>query len=283
MIAAMKNGYVEVRLRNFPNASELLGILSNQRFLGSWEKDEDFFLYWPEAAWNENVLQELKSALISLGRGRDLVSISSLPEQDWNEKWAASFQPVRIGKKVRIRQSWNSSDPGFGGVELIIDPKRAFGTGSHATTQMLIEMLEERALDSFRLLDLGTGSGILAMVALRMGAASALGIDIDPDAIECARENAAVNGFGNELKLLAGTLDDVGAERFELVVANLDRNTFLKIGGHVGLHIKSGGKALLSGLQSEDLPDIVPILEESGGTILNTRERDEWIAVEVAY
>jgi ribosomal protein L11 methyltransferase len=283
MIVAMKNGYVEVKLRNFPNAAELLGILTSQQSLGSWESDEGFFIYWSEACWNDDALQELKSALTSLGMDGAIVSIRSLPEQDWNAKWAASIQPVRIGNKVRIRQSWNSADPAFTGIELIIDPKRAFGSGSHATTQLLIEMLEECARDSIRLLDLGAGSGILAMAALRLGAASALGVDMDPDALECARENAALNGFGDELQLLVGTLDDVGAERFQLVVANLDRNTFLRIGGLLGLHIVAGGRALLSGLQSEDLPDIAAILAESGGTVIGRRERDEWIALEVAY
>ena len=282
-MVAMNNGYVEVRLRNFPNAAELLGIVTSPQCLGSWENGEDFFIYWPEAFWNADVLQELKSALLSLGMGEAIKSIRSLPEQDWNAKWVASIQPFRIGKKVRIRQSWNPSDPFFTGIELIIDPKRAFGSGSHATTRLLIEMLEEHPLDSLRLLDLGTGSGILAMVALRMGSASALGVDVDPDAIECAKENAALNGFGNELQLMTGTLDDVGDECFELVVANLDRNTFLKIGKRLGRHVKTGGKALLSGLQSEDLPDIVPILVQSGGAILDSRERDEWIAIEVAY
>jgi ribosomal protein L11 methyltransferase len=279
----MRNGYIEVKLHNFPDAAELPGILTGSQPLGSWENGEDFFLYWPETSWNDDVLHALRSALVSLGVGEAIAAIRFLPEQDWNATWAASIQPVHIGKNVRIRQSWNHSDPGFAGIELIIDPKRAFGSGSHATTQLLIEMLEEHELNSLRLLDLGTGSGILAMVALRLGAASALGIDLDPDAIECARENAALNGFGNELRLITGTLDDVATEQFELVVANLDRNTFLEIGGRLGLPIKTGGKALLSGLLSEDLPDIAPILAESGGTILNRRERDEWIAVEVGY
>jgi ribosomal protein L11 methyltransferase len=283
MIADMKKGYVEVRLRNFPNAAELLGILTSPQSLGSWEEGEDFFIYWPGASWNDDVLKKLKSALASLGVDKAAASIRFLPEQDWNAKWTASIQPLQIGKKVRIRQSWNPPDPAFKGIELIIDPKRAFGSGFHATTQLLIEMLQERNFDSIRLLDIGTGSGILAMVALRMGAASALGIDIDQDAIECARENAALNGFGGELCLSTGTLDDVGLERFDLVLANLDRNTFLKIGGQLGLHVRTGGKALLSGLQFEDLPDIAPILAETGGIILTRKERDEWIAVEVAY
>jgi ribosomal protein L11 methyltransferase len=279
----MKNGYVEVKLPNFPNAEELLGTLTGPQPLGSWESDEGFFIYWPESSWNEDVLRELKSALMNLGAHETLLSINALPEQDWNEKWVASIQPVRIGNKVRIRQSWNAVDPDFAGIELIIDPKRAFGSGSHATTQLLVEMLEEHALESCHLLDLGTGSGILAMVALRLGAASALGVDIDFDAIECARENAALNGFGKELRLVLGTLNDLGAERFEFVLANLDRNTFLKVGHQLEERVKMGGRALLSGLQPEDFQDITPIIAESGGTVLSKRQRDEWIAIEIAY
>jgi ribosomal protein L11 methyltransferase len=283
IIAIMKNGYVEVKLLNSPNAAELLGMLPNGQSLGSWESDDALYLYWPEACWNAEVLRELKRTLANLGMDASVLSIRSLPDHDWNAQWVESIQPIRIGKRVRIRQSWNSADPTFSGIELVIDPKRAFGSGYHVTTQLLIEMLEERVLSSQRMLDIGTGSGVLAMVALRLGAAAAVGIDIDPIAIDCARENAVLNGFGNELQLLTGALDELGPECFELIVANLDRNTFLKIGRLLGRHMKAGGIALLSGLQPEDLQDVALVLAESGGNVRKRNKRDEWIAVEVAY
>jgi ribosomal protein L11 methyltransferase len=283
MIIAMQSGYVEVKLPNFPAAAELLGMLSCGQSLGSWESDEAFYLYWPETCWSAEVLQELKTTLTRLGVDEALVSIRSLPDQDWNAHWVASIQPLRIGKQFRIRQSWNAAEPSFSGFELIIDPKRAFGSGYHVTTQLLIEMLEDRVRGLQRVLDIGTGSGILAMVALRLGAASALAIDIDPDAIECARENAALNGFGDELHLRVGTLEGLGSERFELVVANLDRSVFLKVGGLIGRQMKAGGRALLSGIQPEDLQDVAPVLEPSGGKVCDRMRRDGWIAIEVTY
>jgi ribosomal protein L11 methyltransferase len=283
MMIAMQNGYVEVRLRNFPRAGELVGMLAGGNSLGSWECEDAFYLYWPKECWGVAELRDLEAALACLGTAGAIVSIKPLPEQDWNARWVASIQPIHLGERIRICQSWNSADPSFSGFELIIDPKRAFGSGYHATTQLLVEMLERHIHPASRVLDIGTGSGILSMVALRLGASSALAIDNDPDAIECARENAALNGFGEELRILAGTLDVVGNERFELLVANLDRNTILQIGGSFGCHVGAGGKALLSGLQPSDLQDVSRVVEESGGKVCRRLQRGEWIAIEVSY
>ena len=112
------------------------------------------------------------------------------------------------------------------GIEIILDPKQAFGTGHHATTHLLLEWLEEiREWNGCRVLDVGTGSGILSMVALRLGALSALGIDLDPVAIDCAKGYALTNGFTNELDLRCCRIQELVSDTFEIIVANIDRKT----------------------------------------------------------
>ena len=153
-----------------------------------------------------------------------------------------SLQPIRLGERILVRQSWNSAPVPDGGFELVIDPKRAFGTGYHATTQLIASWLEEMIRGGERVLDVGTGSGILAMAALRLGASSALGIDNDPEAIECAQEYAAVNDFGAELELRVAALEDLGSGQFDLVLANLDRNTLMRYFADFRKHVSAGGR-----------------------------------------
>ena len=125
-----------------------------------------------------------------------------------------------MGRIAAADYSWNTrphsselarADPEFSGIELVIDPRRAFGTGYHATTQLVVEWLEAHVRGGGVVLDVGTGSGILAMTAIRLGAASALGVDNDPVAVECAREYAVLNGFGPELELRVASFEDLDA------------------------------------------------------------------------
>jgi ribosomal protein L11 methyltransferase len=211
------------------------------------------------------------------------ISVRDIGDQDWNAVWLASLQPVRIGRQFRIRQSWNPADPLFSGIELMIDPKRAFGSGYHATTQLLVGWLEDTIKGGERVLDIGTGSGILAMAALRLGAAAAVGIDNDPEAIECARENAQVNGFGGELILETSALEQLSPEPFDLIVANLDRKTILELCTSIRSYLREGCRAYLSGLQNADFEDVREAVSVAGGQIKDRRECEEWIAVSLAF
>lgn len=281
----MPQNYVEVTIPATVDSGELLGLLPDGEALGAWEAEGVLHLYWPEGRWTPHVLEEMKQALLQLGDvdAASRVTIHSLPDQDWNSLWSMSVEPIRIGRRFRIRQSWNPPDPSFSGLELIIDPKRAFGTGYHVTTQLIVEWLEEHVREGERVLDIGTGTGILAMAALRLGAAAALGIDNDPVALECACENAAVNGFGPEIELRAASLEDLDGETFDTIVANLDRNTVLRLCGRFKDHLRASGRMCLSGLQIEDFSDIAAALAAAGGRIVDRRERDEWMAIEVRF
>jgi len=177
----MKESFVEVTVKTAVEAEELIGLLEDTGFLGSWEEKGCLHIYWPEAHWHDGIPEDIKRALSILDRREETVDlyVRTVEDRDWNQVWATSLEPILLGRRIRIRQSWNSEDPSFKGIELVIDPKRAFGTGYHATTRMVLEWLEDNVRGGEHILDIGTGSGILSMAAIRLGAETSLALDID--------------------------------------------------------------------------------------------------------
>ena len=180
--------YMAMTIQTMVNASEIVGLLDDATLLGSWESDGIVHLYWPVEAWSEEKPKNLTAVLQQLGddRGAATITTSMFPGEDWNAQWASKVKPIWIGRRILIRPSWETVEISSDTIEFILDPKQAFGTGHHATTHLLIEWLEDCIQGGERVLDVGTGSGILAMVALRLGAKFAMGIDNDSVAIDCA-------------------------------------------------------------------------------------------------
>ena len=277
----MNRNFVEVSVRAEVEPGELLGMLDNDEFLGSWEEEGIFHIYWLEDKWNSAALSDLKQSLECLGIKNADVKVKVVEDRDWNAAWAASLRPIRLGRNIRIRQSWNPRDPSFGGIELVLDPKRAFGTGYHATTQLMIEWLEERIKGAERVLDIGTGSGILSMIAIRLGAASALGIDIDAVAVDCARQYAEENGFGTELEFRVSSFESLEPGPHDVILANIDGRTLHRLSEFLPGLLGEEGIACFSGLQEQDYEAISGTLSEAGLRITAQRQRDEWIALEI--
>ena len=274
---------IEVLIQTDVDSGELLAMLEDSESLGAWESEGVIHLFWPENKWNPAALADLKQALAKLGVGNqeDIVTIRSVPDRDWNAEWAASLTPIRLGRRIRIRQSWHAVDPDFDGIELIIDPRRAFGTGYHATTQLVIRWLEDHIRGGECVLDVGTGSGILSMAAIRLGAASALAIDNDPVALECAREYCGANGFGTELELRISSFENLESKAFDVILANLDIRTMPLLCPHLRRLMKAGGIACLSGLQEQDLREIMEALSLADLKIEAVTKREEWVALSI--
>lgn len=271
--------YVETRVMAPIESDALMEFVAHPALLGVWEDDGVVHLYWEPTGWDEHLLARLREGLRQSGVDDAALTIHRIPAEDWNAKWAASVEPIRIGQRVIIRPTWKSVESSIRDIELVIDPKQAFGTGHHATTQLLIEWLEDHIEGGERLLDVGTGSGILAMVALRLGASYALAVDHDPVAIACAREYAAANGFGQELSIECGTLDDLTPAPFGVIVANLDRRTILSLFDQFQRFADASTVLQLSGVLQEDEKEIVQAGKRHGWLPIGTKGQDGWLAI----
>lgn len=250
---------------------------------GGWQEDGVIHLFWPESLWKEEHRDHIQNTMRSLeGHADHKITVTYVPHIDWNAKWAKSVDPIRVGHRIVIRPSWMQVDVTPDSIEIILDPQQAFGTGHHATTQLLIEWLESAIKGGERLLDIGTGSGILAMVALRLGASMAVGIDHDPVALDCARSYALLNGFGSELEFRVESIENSSLQspdQFDMIVANIDGNTFRGCAHLIPSMLKDGGRLYISGILVEDEQEMAALFSEDGCVLLEVRKRDGGVAM----
>ena len=278
----MAQDWIDVTIHADIDAGELLGALSDPFVQGAWQDGPTMHLYWPSDRWSADHVAALRAVLQQFGRADAEVLVQSIPDQDWNRQWAQSVRPIRIGRRIVIRPSWEQAVLQPHDVEIVLDPKQAFGTGHHATTRMLLEWLEDLVHGGESVLDVGSGSGILAMVALRLGATSALGVECDSVAVDCARDYAEENGFGHELQLVCGTLSDIaGSSRPHLVLANLDRQTLLLLCDELALYVSHGARLLLSGILLDQEQEILEAFSKVGALFSQRREQEGWVALEL--
>lgn len=278
--------WIDVSIHSAVDPGELLGLLDDPHVRGAWEDQGVTHLYWDRDHWSGDQLGQVRAALDQLdpsGQSSGTIHVGDLPHQDWNREWAQSVKPLRVGRRLVIRPSWETASLLPGDLDIILDPKQAFGTGHHATTRMLLEWLEELIRGGESVLDVGSGSGILAMAALRLGARSALGVEIDPVAVDCAREGANQNVFGPELELICGTLSDVAAGmKPDLVVANIDRQTLLLLADELAAYGVAGSRLFFSGLLVEQVDEVMARYAGLGLYLFSRREQEGWVALELS-
>lgn len=283
----MKNDWVRVSIRAMIDAGELLGALGDTSVSGGWQEDGLIHLYWSKAQWKDAHCHHIQKMLCALaGPTEHNLTVTHIPYEDWNAKWAESVEPIRVGERIIIRPSWKSVEVDPRTIDIVLDPQQAFGTGHHATTQLLIEWLETAICGGEQILDIGTGSGLLAMVALRLGASTAIGIDYDPIAIDCARSYASLNGFGRELDLRVESIEHSSLqtqEQFDMIVANLDGNAFRSCAHVIIPKLIHGGRLYISGILEEDELEISALFSQSGSVLLDNRRRDGWVAMGFQY
>ncbi|HSA87071.1 MAG TPA: 50S ribosomal protein L11 methyltransferase [Nitrospira sp.] len=279
----MSTHWVEVCIQDNLDAGELLSRLNDAAVEGAWEDEGTVHLYWPEDRWNEELLASIRSVLSDLKQSSSEIPLSVIrvPAQDWNEAWARSVRPLRIGRLV-IRPSWEPVMLAADDIEIILDPKQAFGTGHHATTRMMLKWLQKEVHGGEMVVDVGTGSAILAMAAVKLGAASALGVEIDSVAVECARESILHNALQDRIDILCGTLADLLQERrrpADLVLANLDRQTILELAEQVASFALRGARIMVSGILVEQQPEVIERFSHLGLVCSERIEDEGWVAM----
>lgn len=205
--------------------------------------------------------------------------------RDWNAEWEASIQPEHVTERLVITPSWHKDQALTMRSEklIVIDPKMSFGTGHHETTRLCLRALESLDVRDKNVLDLGTGTGVLAIYALMLGARHALAVDTDEWSIANAIENRSLNGIGEaQLEIRAGTLASTVRhdEQFDIIVANIHRNVLLEIASQLRKHLVSGGSLILSGLLVYDAEEVRATFEEESFHFQSQTNENEWIALQ---
>jgi ribosomal protein L11 methyltransferase len=203
-------------------------------------------------------------------------------EADWAEAWKAYFPVMRVGRRLVIRPTWRDHTASPDDVVLALDPGMAFGTGLHPTTRLCLAALEpladEGQLDCVRVLDVGCGSGILAIAACKLGAAEAFGVDTDPIAIEATRENAARNDLGGHVTAREGSLPS-GERPFDIVLANLIAGVLIPLAPLLRDELQPGGTLLASGIFVDREIEVIAAFQTAGLVVADRTSEGDWVAL----
>ncbi|PUB31047.1 ribosomal protein L11 methyltransferase [Elizabethkingia sp. YR214] len=251
----------------------LMAELIEQGFDSFTENPDGILAYIQAELLNE---EELKNQwLLNHNDVKISYTYKEMPNINWNEEWEKNFQPINVEDKVLIRAEFHESQ----GLEeeIIIQPKMSFGTGHHATTYLMIQQMMDMDFQGKKVLDMGCGTSVLAIYAKKKGASDVLGIDIDEWAVENSRENAERNNTPMRVEL--GTADNLGQEKFEIILANINRNILISdIPRYVEV-LEPGGSLLLSGLCFFDVDDILQVCEEQNLQLQKKLQREEWVSL----
>jgi len=241
--------------------------------------------YLPDDSRIDEAKRQLEVALghMSLMYPMPEPTYAVIDDEDWADAWKKHYKPIRLGRNILIRPRWIEVDLAPDDIVISLDPGMAFGTGTHPTTQLCLEALEDVVKHGINMLDLGCGSGILAIGAAKLGVKDILAVDIDPIAAKVTAENAAQNNVAERITAQTGSLESVlhSARRFDLVVVNILARIIIPMCEQgLGQTVRPGGKAIFSGIIAEQADDVEAALRSTGLTPYKRRQQGDWVAIE---
>jgi ribosomal protein L11 methyltransferase len=233
------------------------------------------------------VVGAVRAAVAEAAEAGSVAAAEPVPESDWSECWKQGLDAILVSPRLLVRPSFVERRAAPGQLELVVDPGQAFGTGGHESTRLALEWIDAVAPElprGCRVLDVGTGTGVLALAAIGLAGARAVAFDLDPLAALAARENARTNGLAEALRVFTGPLEAVADVGFDLVVANLLKNELLPLARGISAHTAPGGRAVFSGLLARDADEALPALAAVGFAAAGAREAvdangDRWVAL----
>lgn len=235
----------------------------------------------------KSTLSELKALDDNNEFGRLAIEIDSMTEQDWANNWRQYFHTMEIGEKVMIKPEWEELKEPTDRVVFNIEPGMSFGTGSHYTTQLCIEALEKYIKPDVNMLDLGCGSGILSIISLLLGAEKAVAVDIDPNAVDTAYQNADRNNIDrSKYTVLSGNVvtdtdiqTEISKNKYDVVAANIVADIIIALAPKAKEYMSDDGVFITSGIITDRADDVKETLEENGFEIITVNQRKDWVSM----
>jgi len=268
----------------------LQGFMLTQTTLEGLEETQegDVRYFIPIGEWTPELQDELSEFVSMLPSPVELRSVEPIEEKDWNAEWEAGIEPVRVTDDLVIAPSWKEEEAEHLDSKylIVIDPKMSFGTGHHETTRLCLRAIEKVNVKKMSVLDVGTGSGVLAIYALMRGAARAIGIDTDDWAVENVEENRDLNGLAADRFTvfcgnLASTIDS--EDKFDLILANIHRNILIESSEEIASHSLPGSTLILSGLLVYDSAEVAEEYRSLGYQLVEELREHEWSALLMKY
>ncbi len=272
--------YIELKLTLNPYTEELSEILISELgdlgFDSFTETENGFYAYAPVNAYK----QQQVAYMISTYKEQVKIDVeqSAVKTQNWNAVWESNFSPIIVDNRCVIRAPFHHDCPKLE-FDIVIEPKMSFGTGHHDTTYLMAEWLLNSPVEELTVLDMGCGTGILAIIAALKNASSVDAIDIDEWPYENTIENAKVNGVGNQINAMLGDASLLSTQRYDLILANINRNILLQDIQRYTTTLKKGGKLVVSGIFTEDIPVIEAEAQRNGLRKLEDKSRNQWARV----
>lgn len=234
-----------------------------------------------------NTVSEMKKLDENNEFGRLEISIDNMKEEDWANNWKKYFHPLEVGEKILIKPEWEELTEATDRIVFNINPGMSFGTGGHYTTQLCIESLEKYIKPGVKVLDLGCGSGILSIISLLLGADSAYAVDIDPNAVDIAYQNARKNDVDiMRYTVKAGDVitdeelqNDIARDKYDVVVANIVADVIIALAPKVREYMKEGGVFITSGIIEDRVDDVTEVLNKCGFEIVSKQQRKDWVSI----
>lgn len=268
--------YIEVKFTNTEEQNDiLLAFLSDTEFEMFDTSENGLNAYIQEEKFSEEILKEI---IETIPNSKDInYTISTIPDRNWNEEWEKSFEPVVISDKVVIRAPFHEQNHNCK-YELIIEPKMSFGTGHHPTTTLMIEMMIEMELAGKEVLDMGCGSGVLAILAHKMNAGKILAVDFDEWAYENTIENCQRNN-ATSIEIIKGNVNAIKSRKFDIIFANINRNILLADTLSYVNCLNKNGFILQSGFLNEDEKLLIQNAESFGLKHIRSSRKEKWSAI----
>jgi len=200
-------------------------------------------------------------------------------EKNWNEIWEKGREVIRVTEKLVIKPSFKEYTGSEDEIVITIDPRMSFGTGEHQTTKLVLRILEKNIEPGMKVLDVGSGTGILSIASVKLGASHATAIDNDEICFENCKENCEINSVSGSVNILTGEIKDIADKNFDMIIANIQKNVLIDITGEIKEKLKEKSKVILSGLLKDDVEEILKKYSSLGFTLIQKELMDEWLCL----